>query len=307
VKSSISPSPDVLSWLLDPFEPSVRYWVLTKVLGRSERDAEVQDARQQIMDRGPAAAILSHYNHSGQWTGERSYYTYKYTSTHWQLLLLAELAADGQDRRINAACRRMIEEVASEERDAVWPCFHGNLIGYLHALGHAEDSRVRRFEAELASAATDGQWYCSNNGNRPCSWGVARALWGSSRIAANSRAQAVQDTITCGIRFLADYDLGAAECPGNSPRHKLWDRLSFPLFYQADILFTLHTLADLDCLEAVPSTTNAIQWLQEQRRKDGRWNGSNPYGGRLWTPLEGSHRPSKWITWQALYILNAHG
>jgi len=166
---------DPTEWLLEPENPSVRYWALVKLLDRTEGDAEVIEMRQAIMERGPAVEILSHYAGDGHWEGERSYYTYKYTSTHWQLLLLAELAADGQDERIAAACHRMIDRVYGEDRSTVWPCFHGNLIGYLHALGHGQDERVGEFEAELARAGTAGEWRCNINGDLPCAWGVARA------------------------------------------------------------------------------------------------------------------------------------
>jgi hypothetical protein len=49
----------------------------------------------------------------------------------------------------------------------------------------------------------------------------------------------------------------------------------------------------------------AVVWLQDRRRNDGRWNGASPYGSRTWTQLEASRRPSKWVTWQALYIIQA--
>jgi hypothetical protein len=149
---------DPIPWLLEPDNPSVRYWTLTRLLGRDKEDAEVIEARRAIMTRGPAVEILTHYAGDGRWEGERSYYTYKYTSTHWQLLLLAELAADGEDERIDAACRRMIQEIYGQDRTSLLPCFHGNLVGYLHALGHGQDDRVKAFEEELAHAGSAGEW-----------------------------------------------------------------------------------------------------------------------------------------------------
>jgi hypothetical protein len=178
---------DVVPWLMERDAPSVRYWTLTRLLDRAENEDEVVEARQVVMESGPAAEILSHYAGDGRWEGERSYYTYKYKSTHWQLLLLAELAADGSDDRIAAACRRMIEDVGREERAAVWPCFHGNLIGYLHALRHAGDERVREFEGELARVAIKGKWCCDINGDLPCAWGAARALWGFGRAGSHRK------------------------------------------------------------------------------------------------------------------------
>jgi len=294
---------DVIPWLMERDAPSVRYWTLTKLLDRAEDEDEVVEARQAIMESGPAVEILSRYAGDGRWEGERSYYTYKYTSTHWQLLLLAELAADGSDERIAAACQRMIEEVGDAERFTVWPCFHGNLIGYLHALGHAADERVRGFEAELAQAGAAGKWCCENNGDLPCAWGGARALWGFGQMPAEERDGAIQEAIESGVRFLGRFKLREGNYPSSGARHKLWDKVSFPLFYQSDVLFTLRALADLGQLGAKPTFRKAVEWLADRASSDWRWNGNSPYNSRMWTSLEKRRRPSKWITWQALYVI----
>lgn len=296
---------DVIPWLMEPSDPSIRYWTLTRLLDQADEDTEVAKTRQAIMKRGPAVEILSHYAGSGRWAGERSYYTCKYTSTHWQLLLLAELAADGRDERITAACQRMIDEVYHEARSVIWPCFHGNLVGYLHALGHGRDERVRQFEAELARAGTTGKWRCNINGDLPCAWGTARALWGFGRIPAGERNSAVERAIDSGVRFLGRFKLREGNYPSSGPRHKLWERLSFPLFYQADVLFVLHALADLGRVDEKPTFRKAVTWLEDRCRDDGRWNGASPYGSRMWTQLEESRRPSKWITWRALRVIKA--
>jgi hypothetical protein len=296
---------DVIPWLMELSDPSIRYWTLTKLLDRTEADPDVIEMRQEIMRRGPAVEILSHYASEGRWEGESSYYTYKYTSTHWQLLLLAELATTGRDKRIAAACQRMIYEVSKEDRTTCWPCFHGNLIGYLHALGHGKDERVRQFEAELAQAGTGGKWQCNINDDLPCAWGVARGLWGFGQIPVRERSDAIKEAIESGVRFLGRFKLREGNYPSGSPSHKLWDKLNFPLFYQADVLFTLRALTDLERVNDKPTFQKAVQWLEKHRRDDGRWNGSSPFGSRMWTQLETRRRPSKWVTWQVLYAIKA--
>ena len=249
------PSPKVVAWLLETSEPSIRYWSLTKLLGRPESDIEVQNTRRVIMNRGPATVILSHYDH-----------------------------------------------------DTVRPCFHGNLVGYLHSLGQAQDSRVGVFESEPASSGIRSQWRCPINDNKPSTWGAARALWGFCRMTPARRTRTIQDAMSSAIDLLASHWLGLADCPGDPPRHRLWDRLTFPLFYQADVLFILRTLADLEWLDTVPNASDALLWLEEKGRGNGQWNGRCPYTMRMWTQLENHRRPSKWIAWQSLYVLaHAHG
>jgi hypothetical protein len=192
-----------------------------------------------------------------------------------------------------------------EDRSTVWPCFHGNLVGYLHALGHAGDERVRAFEAELARAGISGKWRCDINGDLPCAWGAARALWGLGRIPAGERSDAAQEAIESGVRFLGRFKLREGNYPSSGVRHKLWSRISFPLFYQSDVLFTLRALTDVGQLGAKPTFRKAAEWLESRLRDDGRWNGASPYGSRMWAQLESSRRPSKWVTWQALYVLKS--
>jgi len=294
---------DVIPWLMEPSDPSIRYWTQTRLLDQTDGDPEVARTHRAIMERGPAVEILSRYAGAGRWKDERSYYTRKYTATHWQLLLLAELAADGRDERIAAACQRMIDEVHREKRATIWPCFHGNLVGYLHALGHAQDERVRQFEAQLARTGSQEKWRCEINDDLPCAWGAARALWGFGRMPANQHNSDIGEAIDSCVRFLGRFKLREGNYPSSGPRHKLWDRLNFPLFYQADVLFTLRALADLERLGDKPTFRKAVKWLEDRCRDDGRWNGTNPFGSRMWTQLEKRRQPSKWVTGQALYVI----
>jgi hypothetical protein len=294
---------DVIPWLLEPSDPSVRYWTLTKLLEQREENTDVFEARQAIMARGPAVEILSHYAGDGRWKGEKSYYTHKYNATHWQLILLAELAADGQDERIAAACRRMMDEIHSQSRETAWPCLLGNVVGYLNALGHAADERAIGFTEQLAQAGTEDRWRCEHNNDLPCAWGAARALWGFGHVPAHERSDSVNEAIESGVRFLGRFKLRDGNYPASGTRSRLWDQISFPLFYQSDVLFTLRALADLGHLDTKPTFRKAVEWLEKRRCDDGRWNGADPYGSKSWVSLEKRHRPSKWITWQALYVI----
>ena len=50
---------DIVSWLLEPDNPSVRYFALCTLLDRSGEDAEVRAAKSDIMKYGPVPAILA--------------------------------------------------------------------------------------------------------------------------------------------------------------------------------------------------------------------------------------------------------
>jgi hypothetical protein len=150
-----------------------------------------------------------------------------------------------------------------------------------------------------------GKWRCEYNGDLPCAWGAARALWGFGQIPVDARDDAVQGAIESGVRFLGRFKLREGNYPTNDTRHRLWDNLNFPLFYQADVLYTLRALADVGQLGAKPTFRKAVAWLEDRCAGDWRWNGASPYNSRMWASLEKRRRPSKWVTWQVLYVIKA--
>ncbi len=138
---------EVLSWLCELTNPSVRYLTLVNLLGRNERDPEVEETHRQIMTIGVVPRILSKLSEEGHYVDEgiiRKYgrafaefgYLPKYKGTIWQLVLLAELEADGEDERIKKVCEYVLGHCYTEkglfagwpvtEPDFFAPCFHGN-------------------------------------------------------------------------------------------------------------------------------------------------------------------------------------
>jgi hypothetical protein len=116
-------------WLLESPTPSIRYLTRCHLLDRPDDDPDTRAARADIMQTGPVPAILARQTPEGHWEGERSYYTPKYTSTHWSMTLLMEFAADpadprlqrGADFMLSATERRVINALAPEQQD--WGCF----------------------------------------------------------------------------------------------------------------------------------------------------------------------------------------
>ena len=56
------------------------------------------------MKKGVVPKILAKQNKDGYWEEPEKFYTAKYKGTVWQLIILAELGADGNDERIRKAC-----------------------------------------------------------------------------------------------------------------------------------------------------------------------------------------------------------
>jgi hypothetical protein len=302
---------DVINWLLDSEIPTIRTLTGRYLQSLPADNPQVVADRAAIMTAGPVPAILAHQAENGAWAGENSYYTPKYTSTHWSLTLLAELHIDGADPRFQRGVDHMlatkgpaiVHDLAEEKTG--FSCFWGNLLRYAHHAGRGDHEII---QAMLHYAARDIHTGCQclYNYELACGWGVSRTLWGLAAVPPAQRSAEVQDAIAAGIDFLlAQHSLAAADYPTHeeeSQVHPLWFRLNFPLFYQADILFTLRVLAELNALDR-PGAQPALDWLRGKRQKSGRWRGSSPYRRRTWPEMGDPPETGRWVTLFSLLIL----
>lgn len=301
-----------LNWLLDAETASIRYLVLRTLIDEAEAEIKLAAVWSEMKRSGPIPEILDGQTGSGSWSGERSYYTPKYTSTHWRMTLLTELHADPENPGLRAGADYMLEVTAEEASEHVsqdkhgLECFWGNLLRYtMHAGAEKDGSRVQNVISILAENAPSTGWRCLHNGENPCAWGAARALWGLSALPENLRTDQVDDAIQRGLSFLLDeYSLVHANYPTweRGKVHPMWSRLNFPLFYQVDILFVLRVLAELDALDH-PGAQNALEWLRNRRRVNGHWRGSSPYRSRTFKSLSSRRETDRWVSLQALMLL----
>jgi hypothetical protein len=298
-------------WLLDTNLPSIRYLTLRQLLGQSDDDHEVQTCRQEIMTSDLVTTILARQTESGQWADEYSYYTPKYTSTHWSMLQLAELAADGTDSRL----RRGVEFVLDTphplfkntlpkrgETPPGYACFWGNVLRYALHCNLVDDPRVQAVIDYLVwDLGVESR--CPDNKGLPCAWGSARALWGLAALPESKRTPEIQAAIDHALTFLLDsFQLVKADYPTPGNIHSHWFRLNFPLFYQADILFVLRVLAELNALNR-PGAQPALEWLTNRRQANGRWTGASPYRKRTWGVTPDREETNRWVSLYATIIL----
>jgi len=92
---------DSINWLLENNNPSVRYLTLMDILNKSNKNSEVIESKKKIMESGLIQKILSKQNPKGYWFEPENFYIKrKYKGTVWNLIILAEIGADGNDKRI---------------------------------------------------------------------------------------------------------------------------------------------------------------------------------------------------------------
>ena len=312
---------DPLPWLLEPDNPSVRYFALTDLLDRSLDDPQVVAAKAKINASRPVKAILDAMYPAGYWVKPGAGYSPKYRSTVWSVIFLDQLGADGSDPRIHAACEYVLSHTqapnggfgSSGRVDAPHPpnsavihCLNGNLLRAMLGLGLGDDERVARaiewqarsitgdkFNDYYKSGTTGPGFACVANYGQPCAWGAIKALRALARIPEAKRAPHVRKAIKAGVEFLLSRDPAQADYPtGDGRISSSWFKLGFPSGYVADVLQNLEVLAELghgrDPLKRAygKRLKPAIEWLLSKQDPDGRWKNQYSYSGKLWTDIE---------------------
>jgi hypothetical protein len=305
----------LIDWLLDSPTPSIRYLTLRHLLGRDETDHEVQVTREAMRTTGPIPAILAKQTPKGHWEGDLKYYGPKYVGNHWSMILLTELAADPDDPRLQRGVDFMLavtdkNYMLEDHFDPTVPspdqygftCLWGNILRYAVYCNRADDPRVQPIINYLIRNLESGGCHCLMNAYLPCAWGAARTLWGLAILP--NRSKTVNAAIEKTVNFLLapEYQLAAGDYPTPGKIHKLWSKLNFPLFYQADVLFILRVLGELGAL-GNPGARPALEWLERQRLSNGRWRGSNPFSSRTWKLADDSQDTNRWVSLHAAIVL----
>lgn len=97
-------------------------------------------------------------------------------------------------------------------------------------------------------------------------------------------------------KFLAEKGIGQpTEKPG-------WLKFGFPLHYNSDLLEALYALALCDA-PVGDSLRSPLDVLRRKMRPDGRWLLENSLNGKMRADVEKVSKPSKWLTYQAWYVM----
>ena len=321
-----------IEWLLEQDTPSVRYFTLIDLLGKSENNSEVRDTKSEIMKLGVIPKILEKQKPEGYWgISEDFYMRSKYKGTVWSYLILAQLGTDGNDERIKNTSEFILQHsqdpisggfsVVSSKKGCglpgkVIPCLTGNMIWSLIRFGYLNDHRVQKG----ISWITNYQRFDDGTQNLPkdypykshkacfskhsCHMGVVKILKALAEIPRNKQTTDVKETIDNAVDYLLlhhiykrSHNLSKVSKPG-------WLRLGFPHMYQTDILEILDILTKLGIRDE--RMQDAVDIVISKQNDSGQWSLENTFNGRFQANIETKGQPSKWITLSALRMLQRY-
>jgi len=303
-----------IPWLLEPDNPSVRYFALTDLLGRPADDPEVREARMAILDSSVVRAIIQAQRPDGGWGDQESTYWPKYTGTIWQMMLLAELGVPVGADVVHRGLRRMsraIEIIGSDDaaaRDEILWCYSGNTIVYLARFGLLHTEPAQRALRQLVHHAwvdDGGCWRCRHNNGTMCVWGAVKVLKALAYVPPSERTEVMKQLIAAGAHYLLEYDYEEDRARAGTTENGWytdWFRFGFPLFYESDLLEVLDVLT-LHGYAADDRLWTWVPFVVLKADAHGRWILENSFPGRLIVEIEPLGLPSKWVTLRALRVL----
>jgi hypothetical protein len=329
----------LLDWLLEEENPMVKYNTLVNILDKPVGSPEASEALRDMMASRPVSAILrgleAGYGDQKAVTrwGEPAAmagYVPKYRGAAWRLIFLAQAGVDPEGPRVAGLCEHILRHAYSERhgtfavsfrtktwcKDALMPCFMGNMVWSLCAMGYGDRPEVRngfRFLVEH-QRFDDGDWKTPKSypyrekqdrcwGAHTCYWGVTRLLKAMTAVPDSYWTVEALDAKRKAIDFVLLHRLiWSSHTPDRPVSTKTTNpaRLTAPLTYYDDAVEIASNLLALGVRhEAIDST---VEYVKEKADMNGRWAADNT-PGPLDAPFARKGKESKWVTYRVLRML----
>lgn len=301
----------VVQWLLEG-DVSIQYQVHRDLLGTRRPDLQ-----QRIACEGWGSAFLSKRLENGHW-GQK-FYQPKWTSTHYTLLDLKNLAIDPAQPQI----RDTIELVFQQEKGpdgGIRPigeakasdvCINGMFLNYASYFGAREEDLRTVVDFLLSQHMADGGYNCESN-RKGCvhsslhsTLSVIEGIWEYFSNGYTYRLDELQHTAATSREFILMHRLFKSDKTGLviDPRMTL---LSYPCRWRYDILRAFDYFQQAGIAYA-PRMDDALAIVQEKRFADGRWPLQGKHPGAFHFEMEKAGKPSRWNSLRALRVLRFYG
>jgi len=303
---------DVIQWLLQDDEPSMKLRTLRELLDADDAMPEVRRAKSAILQSMPVRDLLEKMQPDGYWlqknprtkatVGDGVMYG-SFGSTHFYLAYLAELGMDRTQPEVEKAADRYLN---LQKPDGDWLNHYSCLLGYnirtFVRLGYREDVRIKRsIDLMLQTIREDGGYLCDWHEGKYKTRQVKSCIRGSVKcLLAFAELPEYWDHPRC--RQLVDYFLRRggvyqSNHPGIFVNQDM-QRFSFPITWRANLWEVLYALCKMGHGndERLQSAWNV---LESRADIEGRYQLD-------WTPTEcpwkvgKSGEINKWITFYAM-------
>ena len=309
---------DIINWLLEEENPSVRYRTLTELLDRSLDDPEVVQSKEQIPSSAAVTNILDWMHSDGYWLfknakgvfiGDGVEYS-DFNTTHFCLAYLSELGMTGEDPRVYKVADRYLD-LQQDDGDFMrhFSCLYAYNIRTFVRLGYRDDPRVQKtIDLMLGTERSDGGYLCDMHEGKykakavkSCIRGSVKALLAFAELPEYHQYPRCKDLVDYFLRRECLFRTGDPSQPIND------DVVTtrFPITWRAGMVEILYALSKLG-YGSRREVFRAWELLEKKKDSQGRYILD-------WTPSQvrklfnvgKRNEPSKWITLYALLAAKA--
>lgn len=317
---------EIVFWLLEKNNHSVRYFALKLLLGKDDNDSEVAAARKEIMLSGPVVEILTEKTEESK-RGKPHSYMKRYSGKYWDLMLLLELGADPKDTRIKQRAEYLLEKAFDRDKHVfineigtpLPPCYNGYILWAMLKCGLYDKHEVQDCIVDLLDKMrfNDGVENTENPndgciGRHTCIRGALPVLRAFNELSKIDSRPSVKKMTEDGAEFLLVHHLYKKSHNLQKNISPFMLKLTFPNFYYPDLLQILDLLTDMGYWDE--RMEDAFQALLKKRDGSGKWKLDRPYYERkkddlfpVKAELEAKNETSKWITLKAMKVLKYYG
>ena len=247
---------NVLDWLLEEENPSVRYRTLTELLDRKLDDPEAMQAKALIPSSKPVKRIFSkmdpegywlHFDKRkgrGVWVGDGVEY-HDFASTHFNLAFLAELGMDRGDERVSLAAERYLglQKPDGDFMDR-YSCLYAYNLRTFIMMGYRDDARIQKIvDLMVGTERYDGGYLCDQHEgkhkDRPtksCIQGSLKALTAFAALPELWNSPRCEELVSYFLKRRICFRMKRPDKP------VVWDTCStiFPFVWMASLLEALY-------------------------------------------------------------------
>lgn len=311
---------DVIERLLGSQEPSVRYKVLTKVLGREPGT----DLQEEMRASPRVRRLLSERDEDGK----IPFHPYaKWYGAHWVLAGLADIGYPPGDETLLPLREQVYGWLFGRSHEAgarkvqgrvrTHASMEGNALYYLLALGLTDARTEELADRLLRWQWPDGGWNCDKNPRAATSSFMEsliplRALALHARFAGDERSSSAVER---AAEVFLERRLYRRRRDGNVISDD-FVRLHYPCYWHYDILFGLKVLAEAGFIRD-ERCEDALRLLESKRLPDGSFPAEKRYyrlterpsSGRSLVDWGGAsrRRANEFVTVDAMYVLEESG
>ncbi len=331
-----------IDWLLEADNPPVRYLTLTRLLNRPESDPEVLAAKSRLMEYDVTRGILEHANavwtddepyakYKGRYwqliflgyfgadgqdpriqpgverTLDEDGWVWKRAGQCLTANLLAAMTrlGFGEHPRVRKEREQLARQVLEnrgidcEVMDySLLPLCQMAQSKLLRCFTQVEPGRRSEAISEAVNLLVEN--LLENEifvyvPKRQSEW--KRVLAAAPRRGELPPGRTIKQWIgATRDEFLREKGFG-----GRKPKPG-WRRFGFPLHYNSDVLETAYALARAE-VSMEPRLQRPLQLIEKKQSTRGRWVLENSLNGKMWVDVEEKGKPSKWLTYFALFVL----